>query len=224
MIIRNSRPILSILKKAALMQLLMAINIMTVEPALGQDADSGNRYSGDRMTLGFETNLASKYLWRGLAFSQNAVSQNSIWMSKMGLTGIIWSNYDFKAEKENPSFNELDLAMTYESFINRIGIETSVQAYFYPDQPESPSTAEISVRPSYDFSFFELFTNHTFDIGEYESALELAFREVNATWNLSDYLYLKPHVILSTILDRNIRALLENTTLFQIGIVLGGEF
>jgi hypothetical protein len=253
--------------KIFLMQLLMAFAVLISVPALCQTPGDQSAYSVDRITYGFETDFASKYLWHGLAFSPGAVSQNSAWITIAKLTGSIWSNYDLKAEGENPSLNELDLALSYGSSFNRFGYEASIQAYLYPDQPESPSTAEISTRLSYDLTFLELFTIQTFDIkeyrgayfgefglgsswdigerlsietsseigwgsakfnetyiGEFRPALELASWEAGATWYFSNYLYLRPHLIVTTILNHNIRALVEKPTLFQFGVAFGGEF
>ncbi|MEW5923972.1 MAG: hypothetical protein AB1746_08300 [Candidatus Zixiibacteriota bacterium] len=235
--------------------------------ALCQTAIEEDVNSADYMTFGFETDLASRYIWRGLTFSPGVVSQSYAWMSIANLTGSVWSNYDFKAAGNDPSLNELDFSVSYSSSMGPLSIEPSVQAYFYPDQPEYPSTAEAAMLLSFGPSLFEFFTIHTLDIkeyqgayfgefglgsswdagdrlsmeissslgwgsakfnevyiGEHKSALELVSCEAGAIWYFSDYLYVRPHMMLTTILGHDLRAMVDSPTRFQVGMALGGEF
>jgi hypothetical protein len=219
------------------------------------------------LAVGFESDFASRYIWHGLSFSDGAVSQNSIWISKWGLTGSIWSNYDFKIKADEPRFNELDLGLDYEKAFSKLNMKTSILNYNYPDQPDIPSTAEVALDLSYDLAVLQPFVINTFDIKEYQGAyfgefgfrwshavtekvsldastevgwgsvkynetyigqsgfaLELASGEISATWNLTTSLYLRPHLLITTLIDRKIKSLVEKPTLFQIGTVFGGEF
>lgn len=131
-----------------------------------QDADS----PASTLEYGFESDLASKYLWRGLSFSDGAVSQNSLWLTTHGFTASIWGNYDFRASSVDPSFNEIDLGLGHSIEFNRLTLESSVQAYLYPDQPESPWTSELAITILANLPYVQPFMTHNLDIKEYSGA------------------------------------------------------
>jgi hypothetical protein len=143
---------------------------MTSGAAIGQVAGKDDKNSSSRIKAGFESDLASRYIWRGLAFSSGAVTQNSIWFTKWGLTASLWSNYDIGSADVNPRLNEFDLGLAYESSFHNFDFQSSMQSYFYPSQPEAPSTGEFSLNLSYGFPLLQPFTTQTFDIKAYRGA------------------------------------------------------
>jgi hypothetical protein len=122
------------------------------------------------LEYGFESDLASKYLWRGLSFSDGVVSQNSLWLSAHGVTASVWGNYDFRAATANPSLNEIDLGLSHSFEFKRLTLESSVQAFLYPDQPESPWTSELAVTILANLPYVQPFMTHNLDIKEYGGA------------------------------------------------------
>jgi hypothetical protein len=237
------------------------------KPAFGQEAASPNETPSNQMAYGFESDLASKYIWRGLAFSQGAVSQNSIYLSRGNITGSLWLNYDFNSPKQTTALNEYDVSIAYASSLGKFDYEGSVQTYLYPKQIGAPSTAEIAFNLSYGLSFIRPFTIQTIDIKEYRGAyfgefgvslsqefnslfsldavaelgwgsgkfntayigdynlsVELASVEAGVTCNITNQLYLRPHLLMTSLINEKIKSAIEKPNLFQIGLALGGEF
>jgi hypothetical protein len=252
--------------KKRLLLLFIAIFLSGSGLAYGKTPDCEDSLAA-RFTYGFESDLASRYLWRGLAFSDGPVSQNSLWMSKGNFTGSIWSNYNISDPADRSRFNELDYSLSFEPSFNEFTVSALLQAYSYPDQQESPSTAEISLGISYDRFVLNPFTNHTFDIKEYRGSyfgelglrssrdlnerisleasveigwgsakfnkayingnnwsLEVVTFEAASTWNFNDTFYIRPHLTTTAIIDRKIKALVEDPVLYQVGIALGAAF
>jgi hypothetical protein len=245
--------------------ILMAL--VTSEKAFAQVAGEMETDSGHGITVGFESDFASKYIWRGLAFSRGNVSQNSVWLTKGGLTGSIWSNYDAGSEDVDPRLNEFDFGLAYETSFHNLSVEGMIGSYVYPNQPETPSTDELSLNLSYGLPLIQPFTIQTVDIKEYRgayfgelglqasrditgnlsadmtaeigwgsakfnhayigdvgAAFQLASCQANLTWGLYKSLYLRPHFWVTTLINNDIRDLVEKPTLYQFGLAFGGEF
>jgi hypothetical protein len=150
--------------------LIVAIVLGTSANIYGQTIISKTDDSISSFNFGFESDFASKYIWRGLAFSRGTVNQNSASLSFGNLTGSIWSNYDFNVGSNQPRFNELDYALSYDIAVNNFSFGSMIQAYFYPHQKESRPTAEISVNMSYEAPVLQPFTIQTLDIKEFQGA------------------------------------------------------
>lgn len=152
------------------LRIVAAIIILSSVSVFGQstgDQDDGSAYP---VTYGIESDFNSRYVWHGLAFSPAGVMQSCAWGGMAGFTGSVWSNYDLAAEIEGPRFNEVDFSLAYAASYGAMGLETSVQTYLYPDQPESPSTTELSFDLSWSTGRLQPFVIYTFDIDEYRGA------------------------------------------------------
>jgi len=165
--------------------LIMASALIMTPIAFSETREEPGADAGNRTTFGFESDFSSRYIWHGLAFSSGPVLQNSAWISKANLTASVWSNLDLDTATEVSRLNELDLSLAYETSLHKLGIQASLQTYLYPDQPESPSTAEISLTLSYGTPVLQPFMIHTFDIKEYGGAYfgELGLR---SSWEFND--------------------------------------
>ncbi len=233
----------------------------------GQTTGDIDAQSADHIIYGAESDFSSRYVWHGLAASPAGVMQNCAWVSRSGLTGSVWSNCDLASGIVGPRFNEFDFSLAYATSYKALGLETSLQRYLYPDQPEIPSTTEASFDLSWNAGHFQPFVIYTFDIEEYrgarfgeaglrsawdasgtvcievstgvgwgstrfneayinesKSALNMAAAEVGLTWNCAGGLYLRPHALMTTLLDAGLRGAVETPDIFQIGIGVGGEF
>lgn len=235
--------------------------------AFGQVTDESSTDSTATFGFGFESDLSSRYVWRGLALSSASVSQNSVWISEGAFSGSIWCNYDLDAVGGQPSLNELDVALTWESSFGPCGIDATVQSYTYPRQQDYPSTVEIALGMSWDLPSIQPFFTHTVDIKEYSGAyfgefglasgweinertsaearaglgwasvkfneanvgissgaLQQAFFEASVSFYPGGSLHVRPHVLFSDILDSDIESAIDDPTLAQVGVALGGEF
>jgi hypothetical protein len=96
--------------------------------------------------LGFSTDYFSKYIWRGQVINPQSVIQPSIYLSKFGFTGTIWSNLDATGIHDNRwEFNEIDSSLDYTAAIpdfNVINVSAGVVNYDFPNT-SSPNTTEV---------------------------------------------------------------------------------
>jgi hypothetical protein len=65
--------------------------------------------SAEPLSLSADTSLWSRYMWRGLRFSDGAVIQSSVTGAMYGFSANIWTNYDLRAGK----INEIDPTISY---------------------------------------------------------------------------------------------------------------
>jgi len=255
-----------LVKNISILAIILWVSV-TSKTVYGQVTGEMETDAGNGITVGFESDFASKYIWRGLAFSSGNVSQNSIWLTKGGLTGSVWSNYDAGSGDIDPRLNEFDFGLAYETSFHNLSVEGIIGSYVYPNQPEIPSTAELSLNLSYSLPLIQPFTIQTFDIKEYRgayfgelglqgsqditgnlsanltaeigwgsakfnrayigeshAALQLASFQADLTWGLYKSLYLRPHFWATSLINNDIKDLVEKPTLYQIGLAFGGEF
>jgi hypothetical protein len=152
---------------------------------LGQPAEETDDPAANPITYGMESDFSSRYLWRGLVFSTAGVMQNYVWASWGKLTGSVWSNCDLASETEGPRWNEVDFALALTSSYRSLDMETSLQAYVYPDQPEVPNTIEASWDLSWTAYRVQPFVIYSLDIKAYSGA---SFGEVGlrSAWDLGE--------------------------------------
>ncbi len=134
------------------------------------------------VSAGVETETNSRYLWRGLIFSDGAVQQSTLWVTITDVTASVWFNHDIKSRSVNWGLNEIDLSLAYSTSLKNLEIEPSLNYFGYPYQDESPGTAEIGLKVGYPVSLIEIFTNHTLDIKEYPRAY---YGEVGIAYQVS---------------------------------------
>jgi hypothetical protein len=81
--------------------------------------------------------------------------------------------------------DEVDVAVTYSASLFNIAFEPALRVLVFPDQPESPNTAEFSLGLSYPVGFLTPFTFHSVDIKEYDGAY---FGELGvvSSWDINE--------------------------------------
>lgn len=67
--------------------------------------------SAEELSISADTSLWSRYMWRGLRFSDGAVIQSSVTGAMYGFSASIWTNYDLRAGK----INEIDPTISYSA-------------------------------------------------------------------------------------------------------------
>jgi len=139
------------------------------------------------MTVGFESDLSNGYYWHGLEWSYGKVFQNSAWMSAESVTLSLWSNYEPSAGAPTPDLNEIDCALSLVTSVGNMSLEPAVNFCFFPDQPDVPTTVEVSLRMVLPLGALEPFIVHTVDVKAYPGAY---FGEVglSGSWSVSDRL------------------------------------
>lgn len=169
-----------------LLMLGLATAIIACSQTSAQEADETLAQS-PAVTFGFESDISNGYFWHGLEFSYGNVFQSSAWMSAGAITFSLWTNYEPGASTPSPDLNEVDATLSLATSAGIIGLEPAVNLYLYPDQPDVPTTVELSLRTSLSLGALEPFTTHAVDIKAYPGAY---FGEVglSGAWSLSDRL------------------------------------
>jgi hypothetical protein len=131
-----------------------------------EDDDDDSPY-----TLGAEVDLNSRYLWRGLALSQGAVAQPSVWGSAYGLNAVLWTNVMLTNEAPK-RLSAIIPAVSYTLEWKKLTIEPGLIYYDTPGQPVPPATAEATLETSLEVGrFAHLLATGYMDIGHAPGAL-----------------------------------------------------
>jgi hypothetical protein len=241
--------------------------ILAALPCFGQSVSTDNEQEADNaVTGGIEVDFNSKYVWHGLIFTDEPVIQPSAWISAHNFTFSIWNNQTPGSKDGLGSGDEVDLSVAYERALGQFNTELAFAYYIYPNQEDSPSTGELSVRLSRGVGSFEFSTGHSLDVVEYggayfgdvqamfergiadglsfqlatslgwasaefndtyagvnRDALNLLGGATSAYWNITDDLYLMPHLEVYRILNDAVAEAAQRDVLC-IGAVVGIEF
>ncbi len=127
----------------------------------------------------FEVNYNKDYLWRGAVFGNTPVSQPNLELNYKNFTLGLCQNFNVtpkKLPKESytkpVSFDEQDVEIRHAFSKGKFSFETSVFAYFYFSQIETPNTGEFNSYIEYSlYKNFSLFTENTVDIISYRGSL-----------------------------------------------------
>lgn len=129
---------------------------------------------------GIETETNSRYIWRGLAFSDRTVQQTNLYASAAHFTGSVWLNNEYASPTGQFGLNEVDLILAYQLAAGPFSVEPSFSHYSYPNQVESPATRELGARFAYEMGFLSVRSEQSLDIrtypGAYYGDLGLAFQ------------------------------------------------
>jgi len=112
----------------------------------------------EKLNLGFRTDCFSKYVSRGMTYSENPVIQPSISVNKGSLTAIGITNFDTQCSE----FNEYDLVLDYTKTAGNITFSSGYGLYTFPgtemqktEEVYASATLEKTFRPTlkavYDF-------------------------------------------------------------------------
>ena len=128
--------------------------------------------SAQSPTAGADVDVVSRYVWRGVPYSDGAAVQPSIWTSLHGWTLSLWSNLVVADRIDRGQFNHLFVSATYSTEAGRFVIEPAVEAWHTKAFGEvaAVTTAEGLVRVSTDVGPLNIFTNHTVDLQAYRGA------------------------------------------------------
>lgn len=128
--------------------------------------------SAQSPTAGADVDTVSRYVWRGVPYSDGAAVQPSVWISLQGLSLSLWSNLVVADRIDRGQFNHLFAAASYRTDAGRFTIEPGVQAWHTKAFGEvaAVTTAEGLVRVSRDVGAWQIFTNHTVDLQAYRGA------------------------------------------------------
>lgn len=169
--------------------LVLAVSLLHAHPpAFAQQAppgETGGAQAPSSLEAGVETDARSRYVFRGLVYSEGPVTQSMAWLSVDGLYLYAWSNVALPVAAGARRLDEVDLGASYAFERGDLTVEPALDLYLYrPPEPTSedvadPHTAEVSVKVSYAIGGATLFTRHVVDAGSYRGAY---FGELGSTY------------------------------------------
>jgi hypothetical protein len=151
-----------------------------VAPAAAQETGGGGAAvaaneepdgdDGVGFLVGGELELPSRYVWRGLAFSEGPALQPSVWVGAFGLTAWSWANLHLgQATAPDPTW-EVDAGLRYTHEWDGLTVEGGFQVYTYPGLEDAPPTGELVATLALPLGPLVLSTEHTVDLIEYLGA------------------------------------------------------
>jgi hypothetical protein len=124
------------------------------------------------ISYGVEIAFRSGHADRGYLISDRLVIQPVVWLSGSGVDFSAWSNFTLarNSDGSRPEILELELGREYEW--GSFSIRPAARMWFYHDplSPYSSRSLEGWLNVSYDTGPFDLFTNHSLDVMEYQGA------------------------------------------------------
>lgn len=121
---------------------------------------------------GAEADAVSRYLWRGMAYSDGLVLQPSLWITAGGYDVSIWSNV-VVSDRLNPgTFDQVFMTASRTLAIGALQVEPTVQGYASKGEGGAGTvqTLEMAARMSASAGPLRVFTSHTVDIGSFAGA------------------------------------------------------
>ncbi|NMC69955.1 MAG: hypothetical protein GYA57_07820 [Myxococcales bacterium] len=140
------------------------------EAAAADDGDVVPDEDGPGWFVGGEIELPSRYVWRGLAWSDGPALQPALWAGAFGLIAWTWANLHLgETTAADPTW-EIDAGLDYAHEWNGLGIEAGFDFYAYPGVEDAPPTGELHVKLTVPRGPVTLSTEHAVDVIEYPGA------------------------------------------------------
>ena len=107
----------------------------------------------------FSTAFASRYVWRGITFSQGLVAQPTVAMTLGGFSANLWSNVDLdndEADDDGIVMNETDLTLNYTMPVGPVSLTGGFIHYDFDgsDTQEFYLTGSLAVLLNPSLSFY----------------------------------------------------------------------
>lgn len=124
---------------------------------------------GDR---GVEADVNSRYIWRGMPYSEGPVLQPYAWFTHAGTVASVWSNLEMGSGARPWEPDQLFFTLTREYAQRGWRVEPTFQGYTWRGAPgeANASTLELSAKASHPVGAVTLVTVHTLDIASYLGA------------------------------------------------------
>lgn len=243
----------------------LAISALLALPGPGAGQESPALDGGSRVSYGVETDFASRYVFRGIAYSPGPVNQSSASLTLAGLTLYAWGNVLLEPDTQQETLSELDFGASYSHSWRTLTLEGGLDGYVFRYRPDAlkptPSTVETFLRLSHSIGATSVYTKQTVDVLGYRgayygeagiaheralsrrvtlaagvgiswasaaynqtymgvpvSALNVLSFEASLAHASTDRLTLKPHVEVSYVCDRRLRARLASGLLVSVGM------
>ena len=120
-------------------------------------------------TWSAEADVVSRYVWRGIPYSDGAVVQPSTWVSGHGVTFTVWSNLVVADAINRGTFDQVFVTAAWQKTIGRLRVEPALQGYSSKSAggAGNATTVEVAARVSVAAGSFRVFSNQTVDIATF---------------------------------------------------------
>ncbi len=143
------------------------------------EAPAGQKEANEKKVTGnIEMNYLRHYIWRGMLFGNNDVAQPELNLAYKKFSLGLAANLNYKPSAlpkelytKQVVYDEQDVEIGYATSYKKFDFECKAMAYFYMNQIDCPSTAELYNKTSFSISEkFCLFTENVLDIASYKGA------------------------------------------------------
>jgi hypothetical protein len=152
-------------------------------PAVDTDDDDDEEPD---FSIGAETDLNARYVWRGLALSTGPVAQPAAWATVYGLNAILWTNVMLTNEAPK-RLSAIVPAVSYTFEWEALTIEPGFLYYDTPGQPVPPRTAEASLEAALAVGPIQLVTTDYVDVanapGAYYGTIGTSWEPKRGRWS-----------------------------------------
>lgn len=124
--------------------------------------------------VGLETDVVSRYIWRGIALSEGAALQPSLWAARGGWTASGWFNMGLK-DPGAGRVDEVEWALRRTWELGPYEVDPGLLYHSYPNREDIRDTVEISLRLARRIGAFQVFVLGDADVDQYPG---LGFGEV----------------------------------------------
>jgi len=126
-----------------------------------QQREEGSSSSG--VSISAETDLCSRYYYKGVLLSSGAVLQPAIYLSVENFSAGIWGSF---GRNEDRSFRlcETDVYASHEFTISELTFNNKFAVYLYPEAEGYPSTGEYILSCSMSKGRVTAFTEFSLDL------------------------------------------------------------
>ncbi len=135
---------------------------------------------------GAEGDFNSRYVWRGLAYSEGPVLQGNAWLTYGDLTVNGWGNYVLTDEPQQGTVNSVSASVVWTQDLKGFRLEPMVEYWGdrHIEHIEDPATGELSMRISHATGPIRVFLMQAVDLFSFRGA---SYGETGISKNFTRY-------------------------------------
>lgn len=143
-----------------------------------------------RYTIGGEIDVNSRYIWRGIDYSNGPVVQPYLWATWNTTTLTAWSSMPVSSEPGRGTFDQLFVSVSHEMAIGPWQFEPALQGYSWRGMMDETTTRtlELAGRLSRPLGPLLLTMSHAFDVTSYAGSwiadAGIAWERTTPRWQL----------------------------------------
>ena len=141
----------------------------------------GHAQAPPELQYGVESWVRSRYVFRGLTYSEGPVSQTATWFARGNVNAYVWFNVLLEDETYSKRLSEIDFGVSYQIESGSWAVQPAYDRYTYRVRGaiEVPPTGELSLAVTRALAPLELFAKQVVDVGAVAGAY---YGEAAAVW------------------------------------------